>query len=319
MWGIRLLAGYWNSLDLLWTLARQPTFPLSESLGDLHRIAIVFWDGTFVCGCIFKRPSAGTLVRKYVLSLDRGTRHLHSHSDVSFQLYEVGEFNVVVVRGARFRPERRDLLLAGDYVSGEPARLFMKRESMNQFLQRTRISRYVLAAILALGASFAWFAALLAGSIFISTWLDQISVESALFAAICALLVPAPVVSLFLLFVWLPLEVSNFLWPEYQFAFVRSLSVTVPVFAVVCLAAIVVAVRCFLHHRRFSERGTIAWTIFVFCFGLPGFIGYLLHRRWPVLVRCTHCSQETPRDRDACLKCNTPFPPPSMKGIEVFA
>ncbi len=41
-----------------------------------------------------------------------------------------------------------------------------------------------------------------------------------------------------------------------------------------------------------------AWLAFVFLFGLPGAIGFLLHRKWPV--------------------CN-PLPPPERTGIEIFA
>jgi len=39
----------------------------------------------------------------------------------------------------------------------------------------------------------------------------------------------------------------------------------------------------------------IAWTLFVFLFGLPGLAGYLLHRRWPVREKCPHCQKSFPR------------------------
>jgi hypothetical protein len=74
-----------------------------------------------------------------------------------------------------------------------------------------------------------------------------------------------------------------------------------------------------MRHRRYAHHGAIAWAIFVLITGVPGFIGYLLHRRWPVVVRCEHCGAQTPRDRDTCLNCGTAFPPPAPKGIEVFA
>jgi hypothetical protein len=186
-------------------------------------------------------------------------------------------------------------------------------------MQRIDLAPYALATILALGANFAWLGALLAGSVFIGPWVDRISTESALFAAICVVCAPAPFICLFLLFIWLPWHIVEYRPSEFQFAFERSLSFTVPVFAVVCISAVLVAVQCYLRQRLFSEKRAIGWAIFVFCLGIPGFIGYLLHRRWPVLVRCPHCGQETPRDRDACLKCNTAFPPPALKGIEVFA
>ena len=53
--------------------------------------------------------------------------------------------------------------------------------------------------------------------------------------------------------------------------------------------------------------------------GLPGLVGYLFHRRWPVLEACPACGRTVPRDRDACAACGTEFPPPPLKGIEVFA
>jgi predicted amidophosphoribosyltransferase len=57
----------------------------------------------------------------------------------------------------------------------------------------------------------------------------------------------------------------------------------------------------------------------VLVFGLPGYLGYRLHRRWPVRSPCPACGQNVPRDRDACAGCRAEFPPPAPKGIEVFA
>jgi hypothetical protein len=62
----------------------------------------------------------------------------------------------------------------------------------------------------------------------------------------------------------------------------------------------------------------LAWAAFVFLFGLPGWIGFLTHRRWPVLERCPSCTQQVPADRDACSACAKPFPESALKGIEVF-
>jgi hypothetical protein len=81
----------------------------------------------------------------------------------------------------------------------------------------------------------------------------------------------------------------------------------------------VLAIVCYRRQRRYSDHDALAWTLFLFLLGAPGLIGCLLHRRWPVVVRCQHCGAETPRDRDACLTCGTAFPPPALKGIEVFA
>jgi hypothetical protein len=41
--------------------------------------------------------------------------------------------------------------------------------------------------------------------------------------------------------------------------------------------------------------------------------------RWPATECCVNCRKISPRDRDACLHCGTEFPPPALKGIEIFA
>jgi hypothetical protein len=76
---------------------------------------------------------------------------------------------------------------------------------------------------------------------------------------------------------------------------------------------------CYRHHQRCADRGGAAWALFVFLMGVPGAIGYWLHRQWPVTERCAHCGATAPRDRDGCLVCAAEFPAPELKGIEVFA
>jgi len=61
------------------------------------------------------------------------------------------------------------------------------------------------------------------------------------------------------------------------------------------------------------------WTIFVFLFGIPGYVGYLTHRKWPVMEECPSCSKAAPQDRDACARCGEEFPEPAKVGTEVFA
>jgi hypothetical protein len=68
-----------------------------------------------------------------------------------------------------------------------------------------------------------------------------------------------------------------------------------------------------------SRREQVAWAGFVFVLGLPGLLGFLLHRRWPVRTPCPHCRERTPRDRDACAVCGTSLPDPALTGIEIFA
>ena len=63
---------------------------------------------------------------------------------------------------------------------------------------------------------------------------------------------------------------------------------------------------------------TVAWAIFVFLFGLPGLVGYLVHRRWPFRAACPACHRLVPRDRSSCAACRAEFPTPQPKGIEVL-
>jgi hypothetical protein len=74
-----------------------------------------------------------------------------------------------------------------------------------------------------------------------------------------------------------------------------------------------------LHAVRSGNAPSIAWMVFVFLFGIPGFLGYLWHRRWPVRLPCPACRSDAPRDRDNCARCGTPFPAPAPNGLEIFA
>jgi hypothetical protein len=89
--------------------------------------------------------------------------------------------------------------------------------------------------------------------------------------------------------------------------------------AILCVFSAGLAIWCYMHHRRFGERGSLLWAAFVFVLGPAGSIGYLLHRSWPATEKCRHCGKSTPRDRDACLDCGAEFPLPPLKGIEIFA
>jgi hypothetical protein len=85
------------------------------------------------------------------------------------------------------------------------------------------------------------------------------------------------------------------------------------VFLAVGFAAIV--------HRRqrcYAQPRTAAWVAFVFLFGLPGLVGYWLHRGWPTRLACPACKTSVPRDRGECAHCGAAFPPSAPKGIEIF-
>jgi hypothetical protein len=71
--------------------------------------------------------------------------------------------------------------------------------------------------------------------------------------------------------------------------------------------------------RRYGLRNAGMWAAFVFIGGIPAWLAYRFHRPWPVLEDCPACGELAPRDREACFDCGATFPPPPLKGIEVFA
>ncbi|AMV40760.1 hypothetical protein [Planctomyces sp. SH-PL62] len=94
-----------------------------------------------------------------------------------------------------------------------------------------------------------------------------------------------------------------------------------PALAAVLAFAFLLAAAAWRRGRGFglSGRERAAWAAFVLSFGLPAFVGFLLHRSWPARVPCPRCRARSPRDRDACLECGAPFPAPALLGTEIFA
>jgi hypothetical protein len=88
---------------------------------------------------------------------------------------------------------------------------------------------------------------------------------------------------------------------------------------IVLAIGVVVGILAYRRQRRYGLPRAAAWAAFVFVFGIPGWIAYRFHRAWPVLEECPACHQPSPRDREACLDCGAFYPPPPLKGIEVFA
>ena len=91
-----------------------------------------------------------------------------------------------------------------------------------------------------------------------------------------------------------------------------------PLLGLIILAAVLswTTVR---RQRKYALPWTKTWATFVLLFGIPGYLAYLCHRKWPVRAECNECHQPTPQDHDACPFCDTPFPTPTPKGIEIFA
>lgn len=82
---------------------------------------------------------------------------------------------------------------------------------------------------------------------------------------------------------------------------------------------IIPAWAAYRRQKRFGLPHAGAWAAFVYILGVPGWLAYRFHRAWPVKEECPNCRQPAPRDRDACTECGAVFPPPPLKGIEVFA
>ena len=81
----------------------------------------------------------------------------------------------------------------------------------------------------------------------------------------------------------------------------------------------ILSVFCYRRQRQYDLPWTGMWVGFVLLFGVPAYLGYLVHRHWPARLPCPHCGQIVPQDREACCVCGQAFPPPAAKGIEVFA
>lgn len=106
---------------------------------------------------------------------------------------------------------------------------------------------------------------------------------------------------------------------EYSQALMLTLSRTWPSILAVLAVGVVCSVLAFRRQRKYGLPQAGPWAVFAFLFGVPGWIAYRYHRTWPVLEACAACHQPSPRDREKCLDCGASFPPPPLKGVEVFA
>jgi hypothetical protein len=181
---------------------------------------------------------------------------------------------------------------------------------MHSNLNRSIAPSVMLATILALGITFAWIAAMAFPAIIIEPWLPVFVVREIWFV-LGALL--SPLMVFIATFIYAAMKGNGIplhaLWHPFVF---------MP-FLILFAISILLSIRTYKRHLRLSETDAIVWAIFVFLWGVPGYIGYLIHCRWPVMERCSTCIKETPRDRDDCLHCHTPFPPPARVGTEIFA
>ena len=137
-------------------------------------------------------------------------------------------------------------------------------------------------------------------------------------AALLSYALPVPLI--------LPMVESCFAWfinqSESYAAAVRAvLERSWRPLAAVTALGLLLAVAAWRRARAFGLPGReqAAWAVFVFLFGIPGYVGYRLHRRWPLRAECPNCHARAPRDREACARCEAVFPVEPLRGIEVFA
>ncbi len=180
---------------------------------------------------------------------------------------------------------------------------------------------FVLATILSLGVIAAWVTAtMMLYGVFLSRTLivDPVKASGACFNSV---VVPAPLPFAFVELFFVPAARGTLRWNAgfLRYDFDNMVKASILPFLVIAAISLGLAIWCYVRHRQYSKHGALTWAIFVFLFGAPGFIGYLLHRRWPATEKCANCGTTSPRDRDACLNCNTEFPLPALTGIEIFA
>ncbi len=76
---------------------------------------------------------------------------------------------------------------------------------------------------------------------------------------------------------------------------------------------------CFWREMRSGEGWlqTLGWLAFIALFGVSGWFGYRLHKRWPLLTRCSSCSRKRPVNQERCPHCQAAFahPAPTVSPI----
>ena len=119
-----------------------------------------------------------------------------------------------------------------------------------------------------------------------------------------------------------PVEYTSETDEEIEFSYSENLRnyfrLSWPAFLLVCAISALLTCICYRRQRRYALPFTWVWVAFVFLCGVPGYLAYRFHRRWAVLDECPACKKKVPRDREACSACGKSFPPPELKGIEVF-
>lgn len=194
---------------------------------------------------------------------------------------------------------------------------------MRKFLTENIAPRMAMASVLATGFMFVWLAATMVMfsmiAPFFESFVDRIDDRSTTFAWLMVIYFLSPLGSAILLFGIEPImELTKFRTHPELLNLEWLANYRTPMLAA-CSVAALVAIFFYRRHQQKVGHGALAWALFIFIWGLPGIVGYLLHRNWPTKEVCQHCGKTSPRDRDTCLHCHTAFPVPAMKGIEILA
>lgn len=107
--------------------------------------------------------------------------------------------------------------------------------------------------------------------------------------------------------------------PSYPSALARSLCDIWPGILISVVLSAGATWLCVKRQGQYAAPWTRTWAVFVFLLGIPGLLGYLFCRSWPVREECPACRETAPRDRESCSCCDADFPEPAPKGIEVLA
>lgn len=113
-------------------------------------------------------------------------------------------------------------------------------------------------------------------------------------AMVVAAAVPSPLVTGLLTLTVMPADAAM----RNNGSLTAAMADVWPALVFVCVIGVVFALLAHRHLRQNDVRHRTAWLAFVFLFGLPGYVGYRLHRRFP--------------RRDPIL-------PPERLGYEIFA
>jgi len=111
--------------------------------------------------------------------------------------------------------------------------------------------------------------------------------------SVLALAIPAPLLSPLLS----TLQIGEEDALSFTAAFPKALALVWPTLLVVVIVALTLAWWTDRRQRVYGLGSSVSWFAFVFLLGVPGFVAYLVHRRWPI---------------------RNPVPSPKRMGIEVF-